>query len=113
MILTASDVKTMKGVPCVPCEEARITRGPHGDDRTTTRKLEKLHVVLVVPFDPSMGGAAHFVSAVDDNTELGFATTLKRNFQAGRAQQDVIAHLMIHVGLKVKVVRYDGAGVPT
>jgi len=110
MTLQASEVKAVEGAPCVPCVEARMTHRPHDTDHTETVKLEKLHVDLFGPLDPSEGGVVHFMSALDDNTEMGFATPLKWKADAGRALQDWIKHLELQTGLKVKTLRCNGAG---
>jgi len=109
MTLTASDVKSVEGAPCAPLVEARITHFPNGTDHTETVKLQRLHVDLVGPLDPSDGDAVHFMPALDDHTVMRFSTPQKRKADACRALPDWIKHLELQTGLKVKTVRCDGA----
>ena len=108
--LKPGDVATTEGVPCVPCVQARLTHSPHDDTTTYTSKLEKLHVDVVGPLDPSDGGAVHFMAALDDATEMGFATPIKTKAEAGPALRVWVANLEKQTKLKVKIIRCDGAG---
>ena len=110
MTIKPSDVTPTEGAPCVPCGRARLVHSPHGDGRTDTVKLEKLHVDVLGPLAPSEGGAVHFMSALDDATEMGFATPIKTKADAGPALQLWVTHLEKQTGLKVKIIRCDGAG---
>jgi len=69
-----------------------------------------LHVDLAGPLDPSEGGARHFFAALDECTEMGFATPIKTTSASGTALRDCITHLELQTGKKVKIVRCDGAG---
>ena len=91
--LKPGDVATTEGAPCVPCVQARLTQSPHGDTTTHTSKLEKLHVDVVGPLDPSQGGAVQFMAALDDATEMGFATPIKTKAEAGPALRVWVADL--------------------
>jgi len=110
MTLKSSEVAATEGAPCVPCVQARLVHSPHGDDSSDTTKLQKLHVDVVGPLDPSEGGVVHFMSALDDCTEMGFATPIKTKAEAGPALRVWVTHLEKQTGLKVKIIRCDGAG---
>jgi len=110
MNLALADDTGTDGAPCVRCFKARITHTPHGTGRATTHALEKLHVDLAGPFDRSVGGALHFMSALDDWSEMGFATPLKTKADAGAALRDWITHLERQTGKTFKRIRCDGAG---
>ena len=77
----------------MPCVQARLTHRRHGDTTTHTSKLEKLHGDIVGPLDPSEEGAVHFMEALDDVTEMGFATPIKTKAEAGPALRVWVAHL--------------------
>jgi len=56
------------------------------------------------------GVRGHFMSALCDATEMGFATPLKRKPDAGQALRDWVKHLELQTGHKVRIIRCDGAG---
>jgi len=91
--LKPGDVATTEGAPCVPCVQAQLTQSPHGDTTTHTCKLKKLHGDVVGPLDPSEEGVVHFMEALDDGTEMGFATPIKTKAVAGPALRVWFAHL--------------------
>lgn len=73
-------------------------------------KLELLHMDLVGPLPASLGKARHFVTVLDNVTELAVASTLKANGYSGKAVQAWINQLELQTGARVKRVRCDGAG---
>jgi len=60
MTIKPSEMAPTESAPCVPCVRARPVHSPHGNGRTDTVKLKKIHVDVVGPLDPSEGGAVHF-----------------------------------------------------
>jgi len=111
MDLSAVDAKATDHVSCEPCIGARLTRRPHeGEMRAAAEVLQVVHVDLIGPFEPSQGGAQHFMSALDNYSEMGLASPIKHKSDAGAALRDWIVHLPHQTGTKVKIISCDGAG---
>lgn len=108
--LGTADVSAKTGLLCRPCVEGRMQATLFPASTTTTSTLELLHIDLVGPLPPSLGKAAHFVSILDDATDLSVGTPLQRKADAASAVEAWILQLERQTGKKVKRIRCDGAG---
>jgi len=97
------------GAICHPCAQGKLTRAPHTASATTVPRMTLIHSDTSGPFTPSLGGALHFVTLLDDKTKLLLAIPIAAKSHVGAVLRAKIPMLERLCGDKVKRIRFDGA----
>ena len=88
----------------------RLHSAPFHPTVVATNTLELVHTDLVGTFPPSFGKVCHFVTLLDDATELAVASPIRTKGDVKKAVESWISQLELQAGARVKRVRCDGAG---
>ena len=97
------------GAICHPCAQGKLTRAPHTASATTAPRMSLIHSDTSGPFTPSLGGALHFVTLLDDKTKLLLAIPIAAKSHVGAVLRAKIPMLERLCGDKAKRIRFDGA----
>jgi len=97
------------GAICHPCAQGKLTRAPHTASATTAPRMTLIHSDTSGPFTPSLGGALHFVTLLDDKTKLLLAIPIAAKSHVGAVLRAKIPMLERLCGDKAKRIRFDGA----
>lgn len=103
--------KPEAGAVCVPCAKGKMTSARHPPTGSTAEVLEVIHSDMCGPFEPLLGGARHFVTVVDERTNIWVATPVRTKSQAGAVLQEKIPELERLGRQLVKRLRTGGARV--
>jgi len=106
---SVADAKRVLGTVCVPYVYSKMARASHNRSTATKTKCELVHTDVDGPLTESLGGSVDFMTLMEDSTCFITATPIKTKGMVPEVIKARITQLETLTGLKVKLVRHDGA----